>query len=67
VKELWEREARAWAAWAREPGHDSYWRFSPLFFELVPPPGRRTLDLGCGEGRVAGGGGAGRPPRPPRG
>jgi SAM-dependent methyltransferase len=53
VKELWEREARAWAAWAREPGHDSYWWFSPLFFELVPPPGRRTLDLGCGEGRVA--------------
>jgi len=53
VKDLWEREARAWAAWAREPGHDSYWRFSPDFFELVPPPGRRTLDLGCGEGRVA--------------
>jgi len=53
VKELWERDARAWAALVREPGHDSYWRFSPLFFELVPPPGRRTLDLGCGEGRVA--------------
>lgn len=52
MKELWEREARDWAAWAREP-HDSYWSFSPLFFELVPPPGRRTLDLGCGEGRVA--------------
>jgi ubiquinone/menaquinone biosynthesis C-methylase UbiE len=53
VKELWEREARDWAAWARAPGHDSYWQFSPLFFELVPPPGRRTLDLGCGEGRLA--------------
>jgi ubiquinone/menaquinone biosynthesis C-methylase UbiE len=53
MKELWEREARDWAAWAREPGHDSYWRFAPLFFELVPPPGRRTLDLACGEGRVA--------------
>src|SRR5919199_1274804 len=53
VKELWEREAHDWAAWAREPGHDSYWSFSPLFLELVPPPGRRTLDLGCGEGRVA--------------
>jgi ubiquinone/menaquinone biosynthesis C-methylase UbiE len=53
VKELWEREARAWAAWAREPGHDSYWLCSPIFFQLVPPPGRRTLDLGCGEGRVA--------------
>jgi ubiquinone/menaquinone biosynthesis C-methylase UbiE len=53
VKELWEREARAWAAWAHEPGHDSYWSYSPHFFELVPPPGRRTLDLCCGEGRVA--------------
>ena len=52
MKELWEREAHDWAAWAREPGHDSYWSFSPLFLELVPPPGRRTLDLGCGEGRV---------------
>jgi ubiquinone/menaquinone biosynthesis C-methylase UbiE len=53
LKEHWEREARAWTAWAREPGHDSYWRVAPFFFALVPPPGRRTLDLGCGEGRVA--------------
>jgi ubiquinone/menaquinone biosynthesis C-methylase UbiE len=53
VKELWEREARAWAAWVREPDHDSYWHFWPLFFELVPPPDRRTLDLACGEGRLA--------------
>jgi SAM-dependent methyltransferase len=53
VRELWEREAQNWAAWARTPGHDSYWRYSPLFFELVPPPGRRTLDLCCGEGRLA--------------
>jgi SAM-dependent methyltransferase len=52
VKGLWEREARDWVAWAREPGHDSYWRYSPLFLELVPPPGRRTLDLCCGEGRL---------------
>jgi SAM-dependent methyltransferase len=53
VRELWEREAQNWAAWARTPGHDSYWQYSPLFFELVPPPGRRTLDLCCGEGRLA--------------
>ena len=52
--EDWEREALNWAAWARTPGHDSYWRWSgPPFFELVPPPRRATLDLGCGEGRVA--------------
>jgi SAM-dependent methyltransferase len=50
----WEREAERWSAWARAPGHDEYWRSSgPAFFELLPQPGRRTLDLGCGEGRVA--------------
>jgi SAM-dependent methyltransferase len=52
--EHWEAEAERFAAWARTPGHDAYWDESgPPFFELVPPPGRRTLDLGCGEGRVA--------------
>jgi len=49
----WEREARNWIAWARTPGHDSYWAFSPAFFEIVPAPGRATLEIGCGEGRVA--------------
>ncbi|HEV8602931.1 MAG TPA: class I SAM-dependent methyltransferase [Gaiellaceae bacterium] len=50
--EDWEREALNWAAWARTPGHDSYWIYSPMFFELVPKPGRATLEIGCGEGRV---------------
>ena len=50
----WEESAAAWIAWARAPGHDSYWRFHrDAFLELVPPPGRLTLDLGCGEGRLA--------------
>jgi SAM-dependent methyltransferase len=50
----WEKNAQAWIAWAREPGHDSYWRFHrDQFLEIVPPPAGRTLDLGCGEGRFA--------------
>ena len=52
--EHWEGQAERWAVWAREPDHDSYWDESgPPFFDVLPAPGRRTLDLGCGEGRVA--------------
>jgi SAM-dependent methyltransferase len=50
----WESEAANWIAWARAPGHDAYWYYRDSFFtEIVPPAGRATLDLGCGEGRVA--------------
>lgn len=49
----WEQEAENWIAWARAPGHDSYWLYRDAFFELLPPPGRATLEIGCGEGRVA--------------
>jgi SAM-dependent methyltransferase len=51
--ERWEHEAPNWIRWAREPGHDSYWRFHrESFLSSLPPPGRLTLDVGCGEGRV---------------
>jgi SAM-dependent methyltransferase len=50
----WEAEARRWIQWARAPGHDSYWRFHrDQFLPLLPAPGRLTLDIGCGEGRLA--------------
>jgi SAM-dependent methyltransferase len=50
----WEWQAEDWARWARTPGHDSYWLFRDLFFDaIVPTPGRLTLEVGCGEGRVA--------------
>jgi SAM-dependent methyltransferase len=49
----WEAEAENWIRWAREPGHDAYWRYRDAFFPLVPPAGRATLEVGCGEGRVA--------------
>lgn len=53
-QEAWERHAADWIAWARAPGHDSYWQFHrDLFLEIVPPPSDRTLDVGCGEGRLA--------------
>ena len=54
LRAAWEKHAAEWARWARAPGHDSYWQFHrDLFLGLLPPPGRRTLDLGCGEGRLS--------------
>jgi SAM-dependent methyltransferase len=54
LRDAWERNARGWLEWARAPGHDGYWRFHrEQFLPIVPSPGRRTLDLGCGEGRLA--------------
>jgi len=54
LRDAWEENAAAWIAWARAPGHDSYWRFHrDLFLEILPQPSGRTLDLGCGEGRLS--------------
>jgi ubiquinone/menaquinone biosynthesis C-methylase UbiE len=53
LRNAWEENAADWVRWAREPGHDSYWRFHrERFLALLPEPGRLTLDVGCGEGRV---------------
>jgi SAM-dependent methyltransferase len=53
LRDAWESEAHNWVAWARAPGHDSYWRFHrDRFLELLPPPSGVTLDVGCGEGRL---------------
>ena len=54
VSAAWERNAQQWLAWARTPEHDVYcWHLNlPAFAELVPAAGRRTLDVGCGEGRI---------------
>jgi SAM-dependent methyltransferase len=54
LRDAWEQAAPEWIAWARKPGHDSYWRFHrEALFELVPLPGELTVDIGCGEGRVS--------------
>ena len=53
LRDSWETHASQWIQWARSPGHDSYWRFHrDQFLDLLPPPGRRTVDIGCGEGRL---------------
>ena len=50
----WEKNAASFIEWVRKPGFDSYWRFHrDQFLEIVPKPGRLTLDLGCGEGRLS--------------
>jgi len=51
-REHWERQAANWSQWARRPDFDSYWSYSSTFFGLLPSPGERTIDVGCGEGRV---------------
>jgi SAM-dependent methyltransferase len=53
LQRAWEAEAEAWIRFCREP--DAFaWKFNiPAFLGLLPEPGRLTLDIGCGEGRVA--------------
>jgi SAM-dependent methyltransferase len=54
VPSEWEQVAENWVAWARTPAHDAYWQYRHSFFDrIVPAPGRRTVEVGCGEGRVS--------------
>jgi SAM-dependent methyltransferase len=51
--EGWQRHADEWITWART-GLDSYEAFHrDAFLPLIPRPGRLTVDVGCGEGRVS--------------
>jgi SAM-dependent methyltransferase len=54
LRDKWNEHAGEWIDWVRDPGQlDSYSRFHRKhFLSLVPDPGRITLDIGCGEGRV---------------
>ncbi len=54
VSESWEENAEDWIAWTRTPDNDPFYRDfqQPAFARLVPRPGRRTVEIGCGEGRV---------------
>jgi SAM-dependent methyltransferase len=54
MRDGWEAEAEKWAEFTRTPGHDSSHGTInvPALLALLPEPGGRTLDLGCGEGRL---------------
>lgn len=53
LSQSWEAQAEQWIKWARAP-NDSYWRHHrDQFIRLLPAPGKRTVDVGCGEGRLA--------------
>jgi SAM-dependent methyltransferase len=53
IESSWEDQAENWVRWVRTPGHDAYWYYRDSFLDgMVPPPGRQTLEIGCGEGRV---------------
>ena len=52
ARDHWERQADAWIALTRsDPDYELLNK--PSFLDLVPAPGRLTLDVGCGEGRLA--------------
>ena len=55
MRSAWDAHAAEWVRWARSPEHDHFfWRFGlPALLDLLPPPGRRTLDMASGEGRVS--------------
>jgi SAM-dependent methyltransferase len=55
LRQGWQDEAQNWAAFARTPGHDRAHETInlPVLLGLLPPAGRRTLDLACGEGRIS--------------
>jgi SAM-dependent methyltransferase len=54
LRDAWETRAPDWVRWARSPElDDNFWSFHlPEFLRVVPGPGRLTVDVGCGEGRL---------------
>jgi SAM-dependent methyltransferase len=55
LSKSWDAHAQQRIDWVRAPGgQDSYWRFHrQRFLSPIPPAGRLTLDIGCGEARVS--------------
>ncbi|HET7013100.1 MAG TPA: class I SAM-dependent methyltransferase [Streptosporangiaceae bacterium] len=55
LQQGWDSEASNWVQAARTPSFDYAYETinRPALISLLPPPGQRTLELGCGEGRVS--------------
>ena len=52
ARDHWEGHADDWIALTRsDPAYD--FLNKPSFLELIPGPGRCTIEVGCGEGRVS--------------
>jgi SAM-dependent methyltransferase len=54
LRDAWEARSPDWVRWARSPELDNdFWDFHlPEFLRFLPAPGRLTVDVGCGEGRL---------------
>jgi SAM-dependent methyltransferase len=54
MRQGWESEAQNWVEFARTPCYDRAHDETnmPALLDLLPAPGRATLDVACGEGRV---------------
>jgi SAM-dependent methyltransferase len=51
--ENWRAEAENWMRWARKPNLDGYWAYHSAFYDdFGPRTSKRSLDIGCGEGRT---------------
>ena len=55
LRHAWDEQAAAWSRWTRSSVDAAFFdRYNlPSFLELVPPARGLTLEIGCGEGRVA--------------